>query len=170
MKPSAHTRRVIIAFILAVGITLIQSDLAFDASRSSGKSRSFKASRSGKFSSVSLSGVTSATFTASSVSFSHPRTEGQGFLSRTDGFLSRPDGQRFFSRPFGSPFGGGRVFVVDGFNDQPIIVIQLQAAPAPTPNKSAEKRIWVPARWVDAGHGVEILEHGRWTVPQPPQR
>jgi hypothetical protein len=162
MKISTTIARIAFIFILGTGISLSQFYLAFGAGRSSGKSRSFKSSRSA--SSVSFSGSRSATFTASSVRFAHSRTEGQGFLSRTDGFLSRTDGQRFFSHPFGQfPFVGG-VTVIDGFDDQTIIVIQLQPPPGPELNKPSGKRVYVQPRWVDAGHGVEILEPGRWTV------
>jgi len=170
MKTSTTIARIAFIFILAIGISLSQFHLAFGAGRSVGKSRSFKGSRSAGFaSSVTFSGSRSATFTASAVRLTHPRNDGflsttDGFLSRTDGFLSRTKGQRFFSHPFGQfPFAGG-VTVIDGFDDQPIIVIQLPAAPAPDLNKPSGKRIYVQPRWVDAGHGVEILEPGRWTV------
>lgn len=165
MKTSTTIARIAFIFILAIGITLSQFYLAFGAGRSFGKSRSFKGSRSAGFaSSVTFSGSRSATFTASSGRLTHPRTEGQGFLSRTEGFLSRTNGRRFFSHRFGQfPFAGG-VTVIDGFDDEPIIVLQLQAAPAPDLNKPSGKRIYVQPRWMDAGHGVEILEPGRWTV------
>jgi hypothetical protein len=164
MKTSTTIARIAFIFILAIGITLSQFYLAFGAGRSFGKSRGFKGSRSAGFaSSVTFSGSRSATFIASSVRLTHPRTEGQ-FLSRTEGFLSRTEGQRFSSRRFGQfPFAGG-VTVIDGFDDQPIIVIQLPAASAPDLNRPSGKRIYVQPRWVEAGHGVEILEPGRWTV------
>jgi hypothetical protein len=167
MKTSPKITRVAFISILAIGITLSQFYLAFGAGRSSG--RGFKGSRSARFgaSSVSLSGARSATF-SSGVRFTHPRTEGQGFLSTTQGFLSRTDrqrfdGQRFFSDRFGFPFGFGGTTVIDGFDDGSIIVF-VQTAPAPDLNKPSGKRVYVQPRWVDAGHGVEILEPGRWTV------
>jgi hypothetical protein len=75
--------------------------------------------------------------------------------------------QHFFSKPFNRfglvPFN---TFGVGGVVDdqQPVIIIQqFQPAPNPEPREPATNRIYVQPRWVDGGHGVEVLQPGYWT-------
>lgn len=54
-----------------------------------------------------------------------------------------------------------------GVAEQQIIIIQqLQPAPAFESEEPATNGIYVPPRWVDGGHGVEVLEPGYWTDPE----
>jgi hypothetical protein len=71
--------------------------------------------------------------------------------------------QHFFSHPFhGFGFVG-----VGGVDEQPVIIIQqFQPAAATEPSEPATNRIYVPPRWVDGGHGVEVLQPGYWTDPK----
>lgn len=65
-----------------------------------------------------------------------------------------------FSRGFG--FVGG----VGGFSEQPVVIIQVQPAPITVPAEAPGNRIYVKPRWVDGGHGVQVLEPGYWTDPK----
>ena len=53
-----------------------------------------------------------------------------------------------------------------------VIVTQEQTRAAVQPSEPAqhsepvEKRIYVPAQWVDGGHGVQVLKPGYWTDPK----
>jgi hypothetical protein len=70
-------------------------------------------------------------------------------------------GKHSFSQPF-HHFG----FVgVDRGGDQQVIIIQHSVS-APTHTEPARNKVYVRPRWVDGGHGVEILEPGYWTVPK----
>ena len=51
-----------------------------------------------------------------------------------------------------------------------VIVIQPEAAAQPSEpaqaSEPAENRIYVQPRWVDGGHGVQVLQPGYWTDPK----
>jgi hypothetical protein len=68
--------------------------------------------------------------------------------------------QDFFSHPFhGFGFVG-----VGGVSEQPVIIIQhFQPAPIIEPREPATNRVYVQPRWVDGGHGVQVLQPGYWT-------
>jgi hypothetical protein len=72
--------------------------------------------------------------------------------------------QNSFARPFHrfGFVGGG------GFDDQDVIIIiqQFQSAPPIEPREPAQEKVYVQPRWVDGGHGVEVLAPGYWTVPK----
>lgn len=153
MRPRG-TRPIIFGFILALGITLTLPHFAFGAARSFGGSGRFKASRIHR------------TFGAA-----HPsggfRRFGAPVIQRQPSFLhdletsGRFHRQDFFLQPFnGFGFVGG----VGGFSEQPVIIIQ-QFQPALI-TEPATNRIYVQPRWVDGGHGVEVLQPGYWTDPK----
>ena len=68
-------------------------------------------------------------------------------------------------------FAAGRSY---GFAFDPLAISIQQFQPEPTtqpsepaqPNKPAEKGIYVEPRWVDGGHGVEVLQPGYWADPK----
>jgi hypothetical protein len=68
-----------------------------------------------------------------------------------------------FSRRFhGLGFVG-----VDGLGGQPVIIIQQFQAPAVRePEESTNNKIYVPPKWVDGGHGVQVLKPGYWSAPK----
>jgi len=76
----------------------------------------------------------------------------------------RPHRQNSFARPF-RPLGfvGG-----GGFDDQQVIIViqQVQSTPTIDPREPAQEKVYVSPRWVDGGHGVQVLEPGYWTVPK----
>jgi hypothetical protein len=155
MRPPCSTRPIIFGFILAIGITLTLPHFAFGAARSFGSGR-FKASR------IHRPIVVAHSF--SSVNFKAPKIHRQqSFLRPFHGFDSsgRFHRQDFFSHPFnGFGFVGG----VSGFSEQPVIIIQqFQPAPITEPREPATNRVYVQPRWVDGGHGVEVLQPGYWT-------
>jgi hypothetical protein len=81
-------------------------------------------------------------------------------LDSSGRFRSR---QRFFLHPF-HPFG---IVGVDRVSEEPVIIIQqFQPAAAPEPSEPATNRVYVQPRWVDGGHGVEVLKPGYWTDPK----
>ena len=51
-----------------------------------------------------------------------------------------------------------------------VIVIQPEAAAQPSElaqaSEPAKNRIYVQPRWMDGGHGVEVLQAGYWTDPK----
>lgn len=147
MRRSCSTRPIIFSFALAIGITLSIPDLAFAASRSFGRSGRFKAPK-----------------THRPHSFLRPL---HGFGSAGRFRAPRAHGQHFVSHPFHS-FG----FVgVDGVDEQPVIIIQqFLPAAATEPREPARNRIYVPPRWVDGGHGVEVLQPGYWIDPKQAER
>ncbi|MGB7950496.1 MAG: hypothetical protein WCH75_22660 [Candidatus Binatia bacterium] len=71
-----------------------------------------------------------------------------------------------FSRPFHRfgfvGVGGG------GIDEQPVVIIiqQFQSAPPTQPGEPAQEKVYVQPRWVDGGHGVQVLEPGYWTAPK----
>jgi hypothetical protein len=69
--------------------------------------------------------------------------------------------QHSFLHPF-NRFGW---FGVGGVVDeQPVIIIQQFQPPAATePREPDTNRVYVQPRWVDGGHGVEVLQPGYWT-------
>jgi len=85
--------------------------------------------------------------------------------ARGDSRLPGFDRQDFFSHRF-DRFGfidGGR-----GFSE--VITIQQSQ---PTPNiepSEPDNRVYVQPRWVDGGHGVEVLQPGYWTDPKQPEK
>jgi hypothetical protein len=139
MRLSGRIRPIILSFILCIGMILIVPYLAFGAARSFGGSARFKAPR------------VNGTFGAA-----HSFGTGR-FKAR------RIHRQRFFSDPF-HRFG---FWGVRGVSEQPVIIIQqFQPAAATEPSEPATNRIYVPPRWVDGGHGVEVLQPGYWTDPK----
>jgi hypothetical protein len=48
-----------------------------------------------------------------------------------------------------------------------VVIIQQFPAPAGA-GEPAKKEIYVSPRWVDAGHGVQVLQPGYWTEPKQP--
>jgi hypothetical protein len=155
--PGNNTKPIIFGFILVIGITLPLPHFAFGAARSFGGSGRFKASRIHRtFGPAHSSGGFRR--------FGAPVIQRQpSFLHdlETSGRFHRQD---FFSHPFhGFGFGGG----VGGFSEQPVIIIQqFQPATAAQPSEHAENRIYVQPRWVDGGHGVEVLQPGYWAEPK----
>ena len=68
-------------------------------------------------------------------------------------------------------FAAGRSY---GFAFDPLAISIQQFQPEPTtqpsepaqPTKPDEKGIYVEPRWVDGGHGVEVLQPGYWADPK----
>jgi hypothetical protein len=141
MRPPGNTRPMIFGFTLAIGIILTLPHFVFGAARSFGGSGRFKAAGIHR-----------------QQSFLRPFHD----LDRSGRFHR----QDFFSHPFhGFGFGGG--VVVD---EQPVIIIQqFQPAPITEPREPVTNRIYVQPRWVDGGHGVEVLQPGYWTDPSKRQ-
>ena len=67
-------------------------------------------------------------------------------------------------------FPGAGIVAVDGASDPPVVIIQNNA-PAPAAAERAESppvsKTYVQPRWVDGGHGVQILAPGRWVETKP---
>jgi hypothetical protein len=80
--------------------------------------------------------------------------------------------QHFFSRPFNRfglvPFNGfGGLGVVGVDDEQPVIIIQqFQPSAAAQSSESTANKIYVQPRWVDGGHGVQVLQPGYWADPK----
>jgi hypothetical protein len=146
MGQSSHSKSIIYALVLAIGMSFLFPEVAFSASRSS--------RRSGKFS--------------VSAARSPHRFEGirSGF-GRVQGphrFRDSFDRSGFHSRVGGAVgFIGGHV--IDAGD---VIIIQLPSSPllassAPTPSREpAQTGTYVYPQWVDGGQGVEILKPGYW--------
>jgi hypothetical protein len=67
-------------------------------------------------------------------------------------------------------FGAGRSY---GFGFYPLVLSIQQFQPEPTtePTEPAKKKgIYVEPRWVDGGHGVEVLQPGYWTEPKQAEK
>jgi hypothetical protein len=147
MGQSSHSKSIIYALVLAIGMSFLFPEVAFSASRSS--------RRSGKFS-------------ASAVHSPH-RFEGirSGF-GRVRGLHRFRDP---FDRPgFHSRVGGGVGFIGGHVIDAgDVIIIQLPSSAtlsssAPTPSREPDQTgTYVYPHWVDGGHGVEILRPGYWS-------
>jgi hypothetical protein len=137
MRPSGP---IIFGFTLAIGITLTLPHFAFGAARSFGGSGRFKAAKIDR-----------------QHSFLRPF---HGFDSSGRFRAPKVHRQDFFSHPFhGFGFVG-----VGGVSEQPVIIIQqFQPAPITEPREPATNRVYVQPRWVDGGHGVEVLQPGYWT-------
>jgi hypothetical protein len=145
-------RPIIFGFILAIGITLTLPHFALGAARSG----RFKASRVhrpfGAAHSFSL-----GTFTSSNIhrqpSFLRP-------------FHDLDSSGRLGTRGF-QPFNGFGFVGVGGVDEQPVIIIQQFKPPSITePRGLATDRVYVQPRWVDGGHGVQVLQPGYWTDPK----
>jgi hypothetical protein len=136
MRPPGSTRPIIVGFILAIGITLTLPHFAFG-----GAARSFGGS--GRFKTPGIH---------RQQSFLRPFHD----LDRSGRFHR----QDFFSHPFnGFGIGGGVVV-----SEQPLVIIQqFQPAPNTEPREPATNRVYVQPRWVDGGHGVQVLQPGYWT-------
>jgi hypothetical protein len=101
-----------------------------------------------------------STFSLSYLAFGATRSFGNS------GRFKSPKMQRqhFFPHPFR---GFGVVGGVGGFSEQPVIIIQqFQPASNTESKKPATNRVYVQPRWVDGGHGVELLQPGYWTEPK----
>jgi hypothetical protein len=137
MRPPG-TKPIIFGFVIAIGITLTLPHFAFGAARSFGGSGRFKAPGIHR-----------------QQSFLRPFHD----LDRSGRFHR----QDFFSHPFnGFGFGGGVVV-----SEQPVVIIQqFQPVSINEPTEPAKKGIYVEPRWVDGGHGVQVLQPGYWTEPK----
>ena len=92
-------------------------------------------------------------------SFGGFRRFGAAVIHRQRAFL-RPFNRFGFNR-FGFPGVGG---VVD---EQPLIIIQqFQPGATTDPMEPSANRIYVQPRWVDGGHGVQVLQPGYWADPK----
>jgi hypothetical protein len=72
-------------------------------------------------------------------------------------------------RPIVPPLQRAGIVAVGGESEPQIIIIQ---PPAPTPAVDeraapAAAKTYVQPRWVDGGHGVQVLEPGHWVEPKP---
>ena len=157
MRPPCSTRPIIFGFILVIGITLTLPHFAFGAARSFGGSGRFRGS------------TIHRTFDAAHSSGDF-RKFGTPVIQRQPSFLhdletsGRFPRQDFFLHPFnGFGFvGGGGVY-----GEQPAIIIQqFQPLAAAQASEPAANKIYVQPRWVDGGHGVEVLQPGYWTYPK----
>jgi hypothetical protein len=129
-------RPIIFGLILAIGITLTLPHFVFG-----GAARSFGGS--GRFRGSTIH---------QQPSFLRPFHD----LDRSGRFHR----QDFFSHPFNAFGFGGGIAV----SEQPVVIIQqFQPAPITEPREPATNRIYVQPRWVDGGHGVEVLQPGYWT-------
>ena len=91
-------------------------------------------------------------------SFSRPFHRA-GFLSA--GGVGEQQVRKFRHR---HPFHRFGFFGVSGVREQEVIIIQqFPPAPAVESREPAKNKIYVPPRWVDSGHGVQVLEPGYWT-------
>jgi hypothetical protein len=82
--------------------------------------------------------------------------------------VTRAPRQRPVSRPF-IPSG----IVVAGDESEPQVIIIQAPPPPPVAGDIAEptaSKTYVPSRWVDGGHGVQVLEHGHWVETKPPAK
>ena len=151
MRPPSSTRPIIFGLILAIGITLTLSNFAFGAARSFGGSGRFRGS------------TIHRTFGAAHSSGGFRRF-GAPVIQRQPSFLHDLETSGRFHRQdsFLHPFNGFGFVGVGGFSEQPVIIIQ-QFQPAPI-TEPATNRIYVQPRWVDGGHGVEVLQPGYWTA------
>jgi hypothetical protein len=153
MRPPG-TRPIIFSFILAIGITLTLPHIVFG-----GAARSF----GGRFKAPRIHRTVGAAHSFSSGRFNAPNVQRQPSFLRPFHDLERSGRfhrQDFFSHTF-TGFGlGGGVAV----SEQPVVIIQqFQPAPITEPREPAPNRVYVQPRWVDGGHGVEVLQPGYWT-------
>jgi len=163
MRSSGGTRLIIFGFILAIGITLIPPHFVFGAARTFGGSVRSKAPR--------VNGTFGAAHSFGTRRFNAPKIHRQPSFLRpfhdfdSSGRFTAPSVHRkhFFSHPFhGFGFVG-----VGGVSEEPVIIIQqFQPKAATEPSESASNRIYVAPRWLDGGHGVEVLQPGYWTDPK----
>lgn len=136
-------RPIIFGFIVAIGITLTLPHFAFGAARSG----RFKASRIRAAHSFSLG------------SFKSPNIHRQPSFLRPFHDLDRARGFH--------PFNGFGFVGLGGVDEQPVIIIQQFQPPSITePRGLATDRVYVQPRWVDGGHGVQVLQPGYWTDPK----
>jgi hypothetical protein len=69
--------------------------------------------------------------------------------------------------PFSHPFHRLGFLGVGGLDGQQVIIIQqFQSPAAGEPREPIKNGIYVPPRWVDGGHGVQVLRPGYWTDPK----
>ena len=141
MGQSSHSKSIIYALVLAIGMSLLFPEVTFSASRSSRRSGKFRASAvhsPHRFEGIRL---------------------GFGRVQGTHRFRDSFDRSRFHSRVRGRVgFIGGHV--IDAGD---AIIIQLPSS-APTPSREpAQTGTYVYPQWVDGGHGVEILRPGYWS-------
>ena len=141
MGQSSHSKSIIYALVLAIGMSLLFPEVAFSASRSSRRSGKFRASAvhsPHRFEGIRL---------------------GFGRVQGTHRFRDSFDRSRFHSQV------GGRVGFIGGhvIDAGDAIIIQLPSS-APTPSREpAQTGTYVYPQWVDGGHGVEILRPGYWS-------
>jgi hypothetical protein len=156
MRPPGSTRPIIVALILAIGITLTPSHFAFGAARSFGGS--------GRFRGATIHRPFAARSSGDFRTFGAPVIQRQpSFLHdlETSGRFPRLD---FFPSPF---FGYGFVGGGGVYGEQPAIIIQqFQPPTAAQAREAAANRIYVQPRWVDGGYGVQVLQPGYWADPK----
>ncbi|HVO96169.1 MAG TPA: hypothetical protein VMT22_25155 [Terriglobales bacterium] len=71
--------------------------------------------------------------------------------------------------PVGPHFPRGGIVAVEGAGESPVVIIQT-TAPAPVIAERTEppvSKTYVQPRWVDGGHGVQVLEPGHWVETTP---
>ena len=156
MRLSRTSRPMIVGLILAIGITLTLPHFTFGAARSFGGS--------GRFRGATIHRPFAARSSGDFRRFGAPVIQRQpSFLHdlETSGRFRRQD---FFPSPFfGYGFGGG----YGVYGEQPAIIIQQFQPPVfAQASEATENRIYVQPRWVDGGHGVEVLQPGYWADPK----
>ena len=65
-------------------------------------------------------------------------------------------------------FPGAGIVAVDGVSEPPVVIIQTNPPPVAERAESPVSRTYVQPRWVDGGHGVQILAPGLWVETKPP--
>lgn len=156
MRPPGTTRPIIFGCILAIGITLTLPHFAFGAARSG----RFKASR--------IHRSFGAAHSFSLGTFKSPNIHRQPSFFRP--FHDLDSSGRFRARGFhrqdffSHSFNGFGFVGVGGVDEQPAIIIQQFQPPSITePRGLVTDRVYVQRRWVDGGHGVQVLQPGYWT-------
>jgi hypothetical protein len=89
-----------------------------------------------------------------------------GFLGKGGSLrASRVHRPPSFSRPF---HRFGFVGVGGGIDEEPVVIViqQFQGAAPNQPREIAQEKVYIQPRWVDGGHGVQVLEPGHWTIPK----
>ena len=67
-------------------------------------------------------------------------------------------------------FAAGRNYGF-GFYPLDIFIQEFQTEPTTEPTEPAKKEgIYVEPRWVDGGHGVQVLKPGYWTEPKQAEK
>jgi len=141
MGQTSHSKSIVYALVLVIGMSFLFPEVAFSASRSSRSSGKFRASA--VHSPHRFEGIRS----------------GFGRVQGTHRFRDSFDRSRFHSR-VGDAVGFIGGHVIDAGD---VIIIQLPSS-APTPSiEPGQTGTYVYPQWADGGHGVEILRPGYWS-------